>query len=105
MRWQELASEEIDFQPYQTPRLLEQFPQTSPSECEYSVVLIHLPSRGKWKGAEAVFRVLATNQKYAWPLSCYRRVPLFAPASEAIYWLIARNRVFFSKISKRLFRR
>lgn len=96
-RWQRAASETVRFEPYQSPGLLDQFPETSRQECERSVVLIHLETREKWTAAKAVFQALATNPQCSVWLWFYLHVPLVRPVSEWCYRLVARNRQFFSK--------
>lgn len=52
------------------------------------------------RAAEAVCRMLAYDWKRRWLLWCYQFLPGFKPLSEAVYRLIAANRVFFSAITK-----
>jgi lipase maturation factor 1 len=51
-------------------------------------------------GAEAVFRALASAPGQEWLLRWYRRSALFARVSEAVYQFVARNRGFFSRLTR-----
>lgn len=55
---------------------------------------VHLlePNGEVYKGAHAVFRLLAHHPAWRWLLWCYRHLPGFAAASERVYRGVARHR-------------
>ncbi|MEQ1875436.1 MAG: hypothetical protein ABL958_02240, partial [Bdellovibrionia bacterium] len=69
-----------------------------------SVVLIEVDGKIS-KAAEAVFRMLAFDNKTNWPLACYQNIPGVRPVTEACYRAVANNRPFFSKLTKLFFKK
>ena len=96
-RWQRATGDRVDYAPYQTAAPL--FPAIPLQRFKRSVQLIE-PGDRLSQGAEAVFRALAYAPGRGWPLALYQRVPFFAPASEALYWIVARNRRLFSFLTR-----
>lgn len=72
-------------------------PEIPPSEFAGSVQLIEGGKR--YRGAEAVFRALSRAPGGGLWLKVYRALPPFAAASETFYRLVARHRVFFSRLT------
>jgi predicted DCC family thiol-disulfide oxidoreductase YuxK len=96
-RWQRITGDRVDYAAYQAAAPL--FPTIPIERFKHSVQLIE-PGDRLSQGAEAVFRALAYAPGYGWPLALYRRLPFFAPASEAFYWIVARNRNLFSFLTR-----
>ena len=92
-QWQHITGDRIDYAPYQ--EVAAQFPDIPLSAYESSVQLI-LEDGTVFSGAEAVFRAL-DNGSF---LLCYNRLPGFAGVSEGVYRLVARNRPFFSALTR-----
>jgi predicted DCC family thiol-disulfide oxidoreductase YuxK len=88
-RWQRATGDRVEYAPYQAAA--SQFPGIPLERFKRSVQLIE-PGDRLSQGAEAVFRALAYAPGGGWPLWLYRRLPFFAAASEALYWIVARNR-------------
>ena len=95
-RWQALTGPLVRYAPYQ--EVLARYPQVKRGQCEAAVRLI-LPDGSVFSGAHAVFKALALAGRCAWLLRLYEKAPLFAPAAERGYQLVAHHRVFFSKIT------
>jgi predicted DCC family thiol-disulfide oxidoreductase YuxK len=96
-RWQRITGDRVDYAPYQAAAPL--FPTIPIERFKHSVQLIE-PGDRLSQGAEAVFRALSYAPGCGWPLALYRRLPFFAPASEALYWIVARNRNLFSFLTR-----
>jgi hypothetical protein len=58
------------------------------------------PDGRVFSGAAAAFRALASNPRHRWLRQYYERQPRFAAATEWVYRLIARNRPFFSWLTR-----
>lgn len=93
-RWKRVLKGRAEFAPYQTAA--KKFPHIPVKTFEQSVVLV--TGKKFWTGAEAVFRLLALHPRDRWLLSCYQKIPLFKPAAELAYRLVARSRFLFSRI-------
>jgi len=78
------------------------FPQIPAKNFSESVQLV-MPGGEVVSGARAVFVTLTYAPGMAWLLWMYHRVPGFAPATEALYRLIARHRTFFYHLSRLTF--
>ncbi len=76
-----------------------QYPAISAEDFKQSVWLI-LPDGRRFRGAEAVFRLMDFADGKHWPLWLYRHVPGFAPISEAGYRLIAGHRNAFYWVTR-----
>ena len=88
-RWKHITGDRIEYEPYQEARL--RFPEIPESAFAEAVHLIE-PDGHISRGAEAVFRALATvPRRRAW-LWAYRRVPGFAAVSEWGYRIVAGHR-------------
>ncbi|HXV28210.1 MAG TPA: lipase maturation factor family protein [bacterium] len=73
-------------------------PDIPPEKFQGTVVLVEPDGRSSF-GAEAVFRSLAYVPSKRWMLWAYLRIPGLRPFTEGIYRLIARHRIFFSKVT------
>ncbi len=93
--WQRITKDAIEYAPYQQVSGL--FPQIPVEKFEKSVVLIE--GEKVSTGAEAVFRSLSYNPQKRWMLFFYEKLPGMKPLTEWFYNLVARNRVFFSKVT------
>lgn len=100
-RWQGYTGDAVDYEPFQSAAA--RFPQIPREDFAGAVHLID-PDGSVSRGAEAVFRALAHGGR-RWPLALYRHVPLFAPASEAIYSVIARHRTGADRLTSLLWGR
>lgn len=92
--WQAVTGDKVLYFTYQ--KALKDYPQVKEADCQKSVQLI-FPDGKTFRGAHAVFLALALSGKYRGLLWSYEHLPLFAPLTEAVYRLIARNRSFFSR--------
>ena len=98
-RWQHATGEEVDYLPYQDPRVAAQFPEVPLEHCEAAVQLIE-PDGAVYSAAEAVFRALAHKPHEHWLLDLYYRLPVFAGAAEWGYRVVAQHRTFFSAMTR-----
>ena len=87
-RWRFVTGTRVRYKPFPKSK--------SPTEA----VQLNAPDGISYHGAEAVFRTLAYVPGSGGWLGCYRKVPGFAAASEAIYHLVARHRVLFSLLTR-----
>jgi predicted DCC family thiol-disulfide oxidoreductase YuxK len=97
-RWRVLTGDRVDDAPYQDAA--DRFPDIPIEEFRRAVQFIDVDGR-VYSGAEAIFRSLAVRPSRAWPLWLYRHVPGFGPLSEGLYRLVAANRSFLSRLSRR----
>jgi len=79
------------------------FPEIPAEDFDRWVVLV-TPSGEAFGGAEAIARAFAAVPSRRPALWIYDRVPGARPAAELAYLLVARNRPFFSKLTRLLFR-
>jgi predicted DCC family thiol-disulfide oxidoreductase YuxK len=95
-RWRQTLGDRAEFVPYQeaAPR----FPEIPESAFSDAVHLVEPDGRVS-RGAEAVFRMLSYAPGRGWPLRLYRRLPGFAPLTEACYRLVARHRGVFTRLT------
>jgi len=100
--WYQLTGGRIDYAPSQ--EVGEQFPQIPPKDFSRSVQLV-LPSGAVVRGAAAVFQTLTYAPGLGWLLWLYRRLPGFAPVTEAGYRTIAAHRSFFYQVTRFTFGR
>jgi len=98
-RWQLSTGDQLDFLPFQDPRVAARFPEVPRGQFETAVQLVEKDGR-VYGGAEAVFRVLAHNPHGDWLLDWYEHSPVFARVTEWGYRLVARHRVFFSVLTR-----
>ena len=98
-RWQQMTGESVDYLPAQDPGIAAQFPEIPREQFDTAVQLIE--SDGTvYSGAEAVFRTLAHGPRQQWPLRTYEDSPAFADITEWAYRLVAKNRTFFSLLTR-----
>ncbi len=98
-RWKQSTQDQVDYVPLQSDRVAAEFPELSRSDLETAVHLVE-PDGRVCRGAEAVFRSLATaHPRLPW---IYRRLPGVAPLTELAYGIVARNRTFFSILTRLL---
>jgi predicted DCC family thiol-disulfide oxidoreductase YuxK len=88
-RWRHITGDRIEYEPYQ--EAMRRFPEIPESEFLEAVHLIE-PDGRRSRGAEAVFRALATVPRRGGWLWAYRRVPGFAAVSERWYRMVAGHR-------------
>jgi len=100
-RWAQVTGDAVDYLPSQDPTIASRFPEIPRQHFEASVQLIE-PDGTVHSTAEAVFRALARNPRWQWPLRAYRQLSPFAAASEWAYRGVARHRVFFSTLTRGL---
>lgn len=98
-RWRHVTQGRVDY--VSSQEAARQLPQISQEQFQTSVQLV-LPDGKVYDGAQAVFRALAYNPKHRWPLWLYRNAPGTAPATEFAYRFVARNRGFFSLLTRGL---
>jgi len=96
--WKSITRDQVEYAPYQTVAI--KYPHIDYAEFEKAVHFIE-PDGTVTKGAEAVFRTLKHSpfsNKTRYPLWLYQNIPGVKSASQAAYWIVAKNRRFFSKI-------
>lgn len=98
-RWQQTTGDHVDYLPAQDPRIPAQFPEIPREQYDTAVQLIESDG-AVYSGAEAVFRTLAHSSNYQWPLRTYENSAAFAGLTEWAYGLVARNRTFFSRLTR-----
>jgi len=98
-RWQQMTGESVDYLPAQDPSIPAQFPEVPREQFNTAVQLIETDGT-VYSGAEAVFRTLAHSPNRQWPLRTYENSPAFAGVTEWAYRLVARNRTFFSRLTR-----
>ena len=96
-RWASVTGDAVTYAPSQTVRA--SFPDIPPERFEKSVVFVEPDGRVHY-GAAAAFEALGKGRGWGWLPALYRRVPGFAPVSEAAYALVARNRMAFSRLTR-----
>ena len=67
------------------------FPKILIEDCERSIHWID-PKGNVFKGAEAIFRILACVPGRTWPLWMYENTPGFALVAERGYQIVSKNR-------------
>ncbi|HEV2437340.1 MAG TPA: lipase maturation factor family protein [Verrucomicrobiae bacterium] len=98
-RWQQMTGDSVDYLPAQDPALATRFPEIPREQFNTAVQLIESDG-AVYSGAEAVFRTLAHSPNWKWPLRTYEDSPAFADITEWAYSLVARNRIFFSWLTR-----
>lgn len=96
-RWKHLTKDRIVYAPYQA--VSDQFSDIPISDFQTSVQFI-LDDGRVYSGAEAIFRAL-DNRRLIW---FYEKLPGFSKITEMVYRMVAENRSFFSRITRRFFR-
>ncbi|HTV61884.1 MAG TPA: lipase maturation factor family protein [Verrucomicrobiae bacterium] len=103
-RWRQITGEAMDYVPSQEQAIATRFPEIPREALEKSVQLIE-PEGDVYAGAEAVFRALAKNPKWRWPLRRYQTSPRFAKITGHAYEFVAGHRMAFSRITRFLWGR
>ena len=86
-----ITKDQVECLPFQPSR--ERFPQILIEDCERSIHWVD--SKGNvFKGAEAIFRILACVPGRTWPLWMYENTPGFALVAERVYRMVSKNRKF-----------
>ncbi len=98
-RWQQMTGDAVDYLPSQDSQIAERFPEIPREHFNAAVQLIET-NGAVCSGAEAVFRTLAENPKWQWPLRVYESSPAIANITERAYCLVAENRTFFSRLTR-----
>ncbi|HXI70184.1 MAG TPA: lipase maturation factor family protein [Verrucomicrobiae bacterium] len=98
-RWQQLTDDAVEYLPSQDASVTARFPEIPCERFATAVQLIE-PDGAVYSGAEAVFRTLAKNPKWQWPLRTYENSPALANLTEWAYRLVAENRTFFSLLTR-----
>jgi predicted DCC family thiol-disulfide oxidoreductase YuxK len=96
-RWRHLTGDAVDYAPYQAQA--DRFPDLSRERLAEAVHFLEPDGRVS-RGAEAVFRALATAPGRSYLLALYEDVPGFAPVSEACYRIVARHRSLFTRLTR-----
>jgi predicted DCC family thiol-disulfide oxidoreductase YuxK len=103
-RWQQITGEAVDYLASQETVIAAQFPEIPKQRFAGAVQLIET-NGVVHSGAEAVFRTLAKNPRWRWPLNVYDTVPAIARITESAYGLVAGHRTFFSRLTRWLWGR
>jgi predicted DCC family thiol-disulfide oxidoreductase YuxK len=96
-RWRHVAGERVDIAPYQ--EAAGRAPGLTAEQLARAVHLVE-PGGRVTRGAEAVFRSLAAAPGHGGWLALYRRLPGFAPASEACYAWVASHRPLCERLTR-----
>ena len=98
-RWRQMTGDAVDYLPSRDPQIATRFPEIPLEQFQTSVQLIE-PGGAVFSGSEAVFRSLAKNENFHWPLRFYESSPLFADLTEWCYGFVARHRTAFSYLTR-----
>jgi predicted DCC family thiol-disulfide oxidoreductase YuxK len=98
-RWRQITGDGVDYIPFQDDQVAQLYPEVPRQGLEAAVHFLDIDGV-VYSGAEAVFRSLATNPAWGWPLRLYREWPWFAHATERNYAFIARRRLAFSRLTR-----
>ena len=90
-RLKAITKDQVEYLPFQSSH--ERFPQILIEDCERSIHLIDT-KENVFKGAEAIFRILAFVPGRTWPLWMYENTPGFAFVAERSYQMVSKNRKF-----------
>lgn len=88
-RWRTAAGVALDLEPALTAA--ERFPEIPTAEFVRAVQLVGTDGR-VYSAAEAIVRASALATHRTWLRTAFERLPGFASAAEAVYWLVARHR-------------
>ncbi|HEY1663136.1 MAG TPA: lipase maturation factor family protein [Verrucomicrobiae bacterium] len=100
-RWRQITGEAVDYAKSQEPEIATRFPEI-PQEAFITSVQLIEPEGEVFSGAEAVFRALAKNPRWKWPLHLYETTPTLAALTERAYKFVAGHRTAFSRITRLL---
>ncbi|HTX23006.1 MAG TPA: lipase maturation factor family protein [Candidatus Aquilonibacter sp.] len=103
-RWRQITGNAVDYLPFQDPQIAARFPEIPRERFQSSVQLIE-PDGTVYSGAEAVFRALAKNPRWRWPLGIYESSPALARFTERAYRFVAGHRTMFSFVTRMLWGR
>ncbi|MCK6501509.1 MAG: DUF393 domain-containing protein [Nitrospira sp.] len=81
------------------PHCRARFPTLSPEALAMAVHFVGTDGRVA-RGAEAMFRAAALNPRWHWPLRAYLKSRFVAWMAETGYRLVAKNRMFFSRVTR-----
>ena len=98
-RWQQITGDAVDYLPSQNSQIAERFPEIPRERLETAVQFIETDG-AVYSGAEGVFRALAKNPKWQWPLHAYQNNQFVARTTESAYGFIAGHRTFFSRLTR-----
>jgi len=98
-RWQQLTGEDVEYLPAQDASVAARFPEIPRERFATAVQLIE-PDGAVYSGAEAVFRTLAKNPKWQWPLQACEKIPALAGITEGAYSFVASHRTLFSRLTR-----
>ncbi|HUA39807.1 MAG TPA: lipase maturation factor family protein [Candidatus Sulfopaludibacter sp.] len=98
-RWQQTTGVSVDYLPAQDPSITARFREIPREHFNTAVQLIESDG-AVYSGADAVFRTLAHSPNRQWLLRTYKNSPAFANLTEWAYGLVARNRTFFSRLTR-----
>jgi len=103
-RWRQITGDAVDYLPLQDAQIAARFPEIPRERFQSSVQFIE-PDGAVFSGAEAVFRVLAKNPSWRWPLGAYKSSPALAGFTERAYRFVAGHRTMFSFVTRMLWGR
>jgi lipase maturation factor 1 len=98
-RWRQTTGDQVEYLPAQDAAVATRFPEISRDRFDQSVQFVETDGQ-VYSGAQAVFRLLATNPKRTLLLRTYQRWTWFASVTEAGYRFVATRRPLFSKITR-----
>jgi predicted DCC family thiol-disulfide oxidoreductase YuxK len=98
-RWRQMTADAVDYLPSQDAGIAAQFPEIPRERFQSSVQLIETDG-AVYSGAEAVFRALAKNPKWQWPLRLYEQSQAIARFTEHAYQFVAGHRTAFSRFTR-----
>jgi lipase maturation factor 1 len=100
-RWRDFTGDAVEYIPYQDASVSERFPELSSERMAEAVHLVTADA-AVYSGAEAVFRALAVPKGRHGAVWAYEHIPGFARMAEFLYGLVARHRMFFSRLTRLL---
>ncbi len=100
-RWRHLTEDKVDYLPFQDPQISVRFPEVPRQQFATAVQLVD-PDGTVYGGAHAVFRALGHNSRHLWLLDWYEHSTGFARFTDWAYGGVARNRTFFSYLTRAL---
>ena len=103
-RGRQITGSAVDYLPSQHQDISRRFPEIPTQYYDRAVQLIDKDGR-VYSGAEAVFRTLAANPNYDWPLRACQSVPALASITESAYNFVANHRPVFSRLTRWLWGR
>src|ERR1700720_1691848 len=98
-RWRQMTGDTVDYLPSQDASVAAQFPEMPRERFQWSVQLIEADGT-VYSGAEAVFRALAKNSNWQWPLNLYEQSQAIAQFTERAYKFVAGHQTAFSRFTR-----